>query len=128
MASLIYCDTCGAANQPNETYCFSCGRALTTAAQKLAPISSSTGMLPANTLLKQRYRILRTAGKGGMGAVYETEDTQLGNRLVAVKEMSQQNLLPNEVPAAAENFKREAYILARLQHPNLPSIHDYFTE
>ncbi len=128
MISLIYCDTCGAANQPNQIYCFSCGRALAAAAQKQAPTKSSTGMLPANTLLKQRYRILRTVGKGGMGAVYEAEDTQLGNRLVAVKEMSQQNLSPNEVPGAAENFKREAYILARLQHPNLPSIHDYFTE
>jgi serine/threonine protein kinase len=128
MSSLIYCDTCGAANQPGQAYCFSCGRALTTTAPKPATVRAPTGMLPANTLLKQRYRILHTVGKGGMGAVYEAEDSQLGNRLVAIKEMSQQNLMPNEVPTAAENFKREAYILARLQHPNLPSIHDYFTE
>ncbi|MFL5628129.1 MAG: protein kinase domain-containing protein [Ktedonobacteraceae bacterium] len=128
MSSFIFCDTCGAANQPNQTYCFSCGRALGAGAKKPSPVSAPTGMLAANTLLKQRYRILQTVGKGGMGAVYEAEDTQLGNRLVAVKEMSQQNLMPNEVPDAAENFKREAYILARLQHPNLPSIHDYFTE
>src|SRR5258708_6426483 len=128
MSSLIYCDTCGAANQPGQTYCFSCGRTLTATAPKPAPVSAPTGMLPAHTLLKQRYRILHTAGKGGMGAVYEAEDIQLGNRLVAVKEMSQQNIMQNELPAAAENFKREVYILARLQHPNLPSIHDYFTE
>ncbi|GCE10656.1 hypothetical protein KTT_05150 [Tengunoibacter tsumagoiensis] len=78
--------------------------------------------------MKQRYRILRTIGKGGMGAVYEAEDLQLGNRLVAVKEMSEQNLSPQELARAADNFKQEAHLLAKLQHPNLPSIHDYFTE
>lgn len=79
-------------------------------------------------LLKQRYRILDSVGKGGMGAVYRAEDTQLGNRKVAVKEMSQSSLSPQEVVEAADAFKREAHILAGLQHPNLPNIYDHFSE
>jgi uncharacterized membrane protein len=64
-----------------------------------------------------------------MGAVYEAEDTDLGNRLVAVKEMGQHNLAtPKELAVAADNFKREAHLLAKLHNPHLPSIHDYFTE
>jgi serine/threonine protein kinase len=63
-----------------------------------------------------------------MGAVYLAQDTQLGNRLVAVKEMMQSNLSERDLQIAVEAFKREAYLLAGLQHPNLPSIHDYFEE
>ena len=58
-----------------------------------------------------------------MGAVFLAQDTQLGNRLVAVKEMSQNNLSAQDLQLAIETFKREAYLLAGLQHPNLPSIH-----
>ena len=63
-----------------------------------------------------------------MGAVYKAEDTQFGSRLVAVKEMSQSNLSPQEAADAAEQFKQEAHLLANLKHPNLPSIYDYFGE
>ena len=61
-----------------------------------------------------------------MGAVYLAQDTQLGDRLVAVKEMSQQNNQQGQ--NASEGFKREAHLLASLQHPNLPSIYDHFEE
>jgi len=50
-----------------------------------------------------------------MGAVYKAEDTQLGNRFVAIKEMSQSGLSQQEVKEAADAFKQEAIILARLQ-------------
>lgn len=132
MTNLIYCNTCGGANQPGQRFCFSCGKPLTTATatsaqQGFSPFS--TGLMPPKTLLKQRYRILSAIGKGGMGAVYEAEDIDLGDRLVAVKEMSQHNLTtPAELAAAADNFKREAHLLAKLHNQHLPSIHDYFTE
>ena len=122
----LFCDTCGAANQPRASYCHACGRPL----QGTQPTvyNSATGRLLANVLLKQRYHIIAPTGKGGMGAVYKAEDTQLGNRLVAIKEMSQSGLSPQEVKDAANAFKQEAILLASLQHPNLPSIFDHFEE
>ncbi len=42
--------------------------------------------------------------------------------------MSQSSLNPQEIAEAAENFKREAHILAALKHPNLPSIYEQFSE
>ncbi len=129
-----YCTRCGAANRAQDVFCFACGQALqVTPASQQYPIAgsathTSTGLLPPNLLLKQRYRILGTVGKGGFGAVYRAEDVQLGNRLLAVKEMSQSSLNPQEIAEAAENFKREAHILAALKHPNLPSIYEQFSE
>ena len=76
--------------------------------------------LAKGTLLLDRYRIDRLLGAGGMGAVYcHRLDTRL-NRGVALKE----NVLATAT--SNEQFKREAQTLARLRHPHLPAVHDYF--
>ncbi len=117
-----YCPNCGAVNPPQAAFCVACGQALT------AHSGPQTGLLPATHLLKQRYQILAQVGKGGFAAVYQAEDTQLGNRLVAIKEMSQHGLTPQELSQATDAFQREALLLAGLKHPNLPSIYDQFHE
>ncbi|HEY3992345.1 MAG TPA: tetratricopeptide repeat protein [Ktedonobacteraceae bacterium] len=124
--STLFCDTCGAANQGQATYCRFCGHTL----HGIQPASyhSATGRLLAGVMLRQRFRILAPLGTGGMGAVYQAEDTQLGNRQIAIKEMSQSSLSPQEQKEAADAFRQEAVMLARLQHPNLPSIFDHFEE
>ncbi len=131
-ASVIYCGKCGTQNARSESFCASCGYSLATssAAATVLPdlISTPTGQLPTHTVLKQRYQVLQAIGRGGMGAVYLAQDIQLGDRPVAVKEMSQSHLYGQQALNARENFKREAHLLAGLQHPNLPSIHDYFEE
>jgi serine/threonine-protein kinase len=71
-------------------------------------------------LHQQRYRIRQQLGKGGFGAVYLADDTRLPGRQVALKE----NLGVN--PESQGQFKREALLLARLRHPNLPQVTDYF--
>jgi serine/threonine protein kinase len=129
-----FCTKCGAANQAQDAFCFACGHPLqvTTTSQQYpiaaSATNTSTGLLTPHLLLKQRYRIIGTVGKGGFGAVYKAEDIQLGNRLLAVKEMSQSSLNPQEITEAAVNLKREAHLLAALKHPNLPSIYEHFSE
>ncbi len=78
-------------------------------------------MLAPNTILQNRYRILRELGRGGMGAVYEAMDERL-NRVVAVKE----TLVETEELRRA--FEREARLLANLRHNALPKVIDHFTE
>jgi len=86
-----------------------------------------TNILTPGTILWSRYRILDLVGQGGMGAIYRAEDLRLEGRLCAIKEV-----IPNEDASKAyqeqaqEAFRREANILARLDHPNLPKVSDYF--
>src|SRR5205814_8092934 len=68
-----------------------------------------------------RYQVLSVLGQGGMGAVYEVLDTQLG-RTVALKTILPQFLTDGQ---AAARFEREARALARLNHPNILAVHDY---
>jgi WD40 repeat protein len=123
----LACVHCGAAKLLQAEVCIQCGQPSNTNAQYVS-VSRTTGFLRINSLLNQRYLIISQVGRGGMGAVYKAEDTKLGSRLVAIKEMSQSNLGPREIAIVTNAFKQEAHTLASLQHPNLPSIHDYFNQ
>jgi serine/threonine protein kinase len=75
-----------------------------------------------------RYRILKTIGRGGMGAVYLAEHTRLQGTLLAIKEMSDAQLSPADKAEAVAAFYREAQILANLKHDNIPRVSDSFEE
>ncbi len=66
------------------------------------------------------YRVLSRLGAGGMGVVYEAEDTRLG-RKVAIK------FLPDDGDAnteAVERFEREARVISNLNHPHICTLYD----
>ncbi len=123
----LFCDQCGAANRPQAAFCKVCGQALQV--QSVISVSSTaTGLLRRQHMLKQRYMVIDQIGRGGFGAVYKAADTSFGNRLVAIKEMSQSGLSAQELVEAIAAFKREAFLLAGLTHPNLPRIYEQFAE
>src|SRR5207248_7304096 len=92
------------------------------------PASKGAGPLGPSYLLHSRYSIVSQVGTGGFGAVYQAKDTLFSHRLVAIKEMSQDGLSPQELAEAIAAFEREALLLTGLTHPNLPRIHDHFSE
>lgn len=77
-------------------------------------------------VLQGRYRILGFLGRGGMGTVYQCEDLRLSGKRWAIKEMLVYD--PASQEQIEESFKREAQMLSRLRHRNLPMIVDYFIE
>ncbi|MDQ3818801.1 MAG: bifunctional serine/threonine-protein kinase/formylglycine-generating enzyme family protein [Acidobacteriota bacterium] len=79
-------------------------------------------MLPPNTILQNRYRVVRQLGRGGIGTVYEAFDQRV-NALVALKETVRAS-----DDATRREFEREAGLLANLQHQALPKVMDYFIE
>jgi serine/threonine protein kinase len=86
-------------------------------------------LLQAGTVLRSRYKIIEFISQGGMGAIYMAEDLVLEGRMCAVKEMwTDASTSPGDLEQAQEQFRREASVLARLDHPNLPKVSDYFTE
>lgn len=124
---ILFCDICGSENRLQAKFCRHCSNLLYQGNPHSASFSYTGRILPGYSL-KQRYRIISLLGRGGMGAVYKAEDTELNNRLVAIKEMSQQYPSFKEAQKATEAFKQEAYTLSRLSHPHLPKIYDYFTD
>jgi serine/threonine-protein kinase len=78
-------------------------------------------VLTSGQLLADRYRLARRIAVGGMGEVWEAEDTRL-DRPVAVK------VLKPELCGDAEflhRFRTEARTTASLNHPGIAGVHDY---
>ena len=74
---------------------------------------------PIPPVIDDRYRIEQLLGRGGMGTVYRARDVRL-DRLVAIKVVRAELLAD---PDARQRFRREADIVARLQHPGIVAVH-----
>ena len=101
-----------------------------------APVSAigdesvnSTRPRPEATVLRARYRLTEIVGQGGMGNVYRAEDLRLPGRLCAIKEVTPDPHLSQELrDQAHQQFLQEASILAQLDHPTLPKVSDFFSD
>ncbi|HYN88849.1 MAG TPA: serine/threonine-protein kinase [Ardenticatenaceae bacterium] len=79
--------------------------------------------------LRSRYEVISLIGQGGMGAVYLAADHRLGDRRCAIKEIRPWSGVADAVAAAVRaQFAHEAAVLARLDHPALPKVSDYFSD
>jgi tRNA A-37 threonylcarbamoyl transferase component Bud32 len=74
----------------------------------------------AGDLAAGRFRIVRLLGRGGMGEVYEAEDTLLGER-VALKTIRREIAAD---PAILSRFHHEIQLTRRITHPNVCRIFD----
>ena len=83
-------------------------------------------MLNPGDVLQSRYHVIQYIGQGGMAVVYMATDSRLGNREVAIKEMSSSNL--PDVSWATAAFQQEAQVLARLNYHSIARILDFFQE
>lgn len=70
------------------------------------------------------YNILEEIGRGGMGVVYKARDERL-DKEVAIKVLPPGALVDE---LARKRFRKEALALARLNHPNITTIHDFDTQ
>lgn len=84
---------------------------------------------PDGTILRNRYKLTNIVGQGGMGNVYRAEDLRLPGRLCAIKEVQPEVDSTEAMQVQAQSqFLQEASILAKLDHPNLPKVSDFFSD
>lgn len=84
--------------------------------------------LKTGEVLRSRYKIRRTIGHGGMGSIYLADDLRLEGRQCALKEVEHDRTMPTDaLRQTRDQFQREANVLARLDHPNLPKVSDFFS-
>ena len=85
-----------------------------------AAASSFSGRLAAGFILAERYRIVRFIGAGGMGDVYEAEDTELKGR-IAVKIIRSHAVWDER---SLERFRREVQLARHVTHGNVCRVFD----
>ena len=84
--------------------------------------------LKPSEVLRGRYQVNRIIGQGGMGCIYLADDLRLVGRQCALKEVEHdRSMTPDLLREARDQFLREATVLARLDHPNLPKVSDFFS-
>lgn len=134
--SMDICPVCQTANRLQAKFCMRCGHSLSAPNISVPNISvpnisqlppayappiwqEATGQLTPTQTLDDRYQILGTLGQGGMGAVYKGFDT-LTNQLCIIK------MHPSKISSEEMGIiKRESSMLARLNHPYLPTFIDF---
>ncbi|MBW4622967.1 MAG: serine/threonine protein kinase [Cyanosarcina radialis HA8281-LM2] len=82
-------------------------------------MSNTSSLIPGLTL-QNRYRIVCELGRGGFGRTYLARDLTLSNESCVLKEFAPQVQDSKDLQKAKELFEREAGVLYKLQHPQIP--------
>lgn len=72
-------------------------------------------------LINERYRVISTLGSGGMGQVYQVEDIELYNQVLALKTI-RENLAEDQT--IFNRFRSEVLIARSLVHPGIVQVYD----
>ena len=112
----IFCPN-GHENPPNHRFCQDCGSKI------VAPVANQ---LTTGVLLGDRYRITAEIGQGGFGRTYLCEDVNRFNERCVLKEFAPQVQGTALLTKAQELFEREAGVMYRLQHPQIPMFREMF--
>ena len=81
---------------------------------------TSASVLRDGIILNNRYRIIKQIGRGGFGRAYLAEDTHRYRELCVLKEFAPQIESDRELRKAEDLFEREAGILYKLGHQQIP--------
>ncbi len=103
----VYCSK-KHANPGSNRFCHQCGEPL--------PVHQGE-------IIAQRYRIIRLLGQGGFGRTYLVEDIKQSHQKCVLKEFAPQVEQQQDLKKAKELFEREASVLKKLQHPQIPRFH-----
>ncbi|WP_404786101.1 protein kinase [Altericista sp. CCNU0014] len=114
MSGLRLCHQ-GHSNPLSSRYCNQCG----------VPLKGEDD--PIEKVMGDRYRIVRDIGHGGFGRTYLAEDINRFNEYCVLKELAPaaEN---QDLEKAKELFAREAEVLYKLEHPQIPKFREWFTE
>ncbi|MGF1938154.1 MAG: protein kinase domain-containing protein [Nostoc sp. ChiQUE02] len=103
----LYCSKQHTNNGSNR-FCTHCGE----------PLPLAVGQVVDN-----RYQIIRQLGQGGFGRTYLAEDINKSHQTCVLKEFAPQVQEHQDLQKAKELFEREANVLKKLQHPQIPRFH-----
>jgi predicted Ser/Thr protein kinase len=130
MSDITTCPRCGTKRASTDETCPRCLLELGRTPPEPAPgVSRSVPRprrraAPSVEEIARRFpelEVLGLIGEGGMGAVYRARQTRI-ERPIALKVLA---LDPSDDPTFAERFRREAMVLARLDHPNVVKLYDF---
>lgn len=106
----------GHRNPNSNRYCQYCGEKLK------APEPSKP------TVIGDRYRVVKEIGRGGFGHTYLAEDTNRFDETCVIKEFAPELNHQDSLGKAKELFSREAAVLYRLEHPQIPKFREWFMD
>jgi eukaryotic-like serine/threonine-protein kinase len=114
---IIWCPHCAQPHKLGEKYCRATGKLIDQRIHEGKRFSSSRPHPLIGMVIDDKFEILRRIGSGGMGEVFEAENRML-QRSVAIKIVAGSN------PDAADRLRREARVIASIQHPNICDVYD----